>query len=143
LIEPKGPNQAPAPAAILAVGYFDRSRKMKKLLPILAFATFALYGCGYSFREVSVKEVTKSETITLEKKPSQGSVTSIHIAGHGSMVGKAEVQLILNGVVYKSESINGAVRFEWSGDWYSNTAEVRYISGTATSGSLTLQYAFR
>ena len=116
---------------------------MKYISTIATTAFLALVGCGPIFREVSVKDVSKSETIVLKKNPSQGSVSSIQITGIGSVVGNAEVQLILNGAVYKRESVSGSVKFEWSGDWYSDDAEVRYIPGTATSGALTLRYQFR
>jgi hypothetical protein len=116
---------------------------MKNLLPLLALSVLVLAGCGPTFREVSVKDVSKSETIVLKKNPSQGSVSSIQITGTGSVVENAEVQLILSGAVYKRESVSGSVKFEWSGDWYSDDAEVRYIPGTATSGALTLRYQFR
>jgi hypothetical protein len=116
---------------------------MKYISTIATTAFLALAGCGPTFREFSVKDVSKSETIVLKKNPSQGSVSSIQITGIGSVVGNAEVQLILNGSVYKTESVSGSVKFEWSGDWYSDDAEVRYIPGTATSGALTLRYQFR
>lgn len=116
---------------------------MRKILSLFVLSVLTLVGCGPSIREVSIKDVIKSETIILKKNLSQGSVSNIQIKGMGSVDGKAEVQLILNGAVYKSESISGSVKFEWSGDWYSNDAEVRYISGTAKSGTLTLKYQFR
>lgn len=118
-------------------------KEMKTLLPFLALSVLVPVGCSPSFREVSVKDVSKGETITLKKNLSQGSISSIQIAGMGSVVGNGEVQLILNGAVYKKESVSGSVKFEWSGDWYSDDAEVRYIPGTATSGALTLRYRFR
>jgi hypothetical protein len=116
---------------------------MKTFLPLLALNVLLLAGCGPSVREVSVKDVSKNETIILKKNLSQGSVSSVQITGIGSVVGKAEVQLILDGVVYKSEGVTDSVKFELGGDWYSDAAEVRYVSGTVTSGSLTLKYQFR
>lgn len=115
---------------------------MRKTLSFLALV-LVFAGCSFSQREVSLKDVTKSEMIVLKKKPAQGSIHGIRIAGRGSISGKAEVQLILNGAVYKREAISGSVSFEWSGDWYADEAEVRYISGTAVGGTLTLKYAFQ
>lgn len=112
---------------------------MKKILPLLA-VVLVFVGCSFSQREVSVKDVTKSETIILKKKPGQGSISSIHVVGRSSINGKAEVQLILNGAVYKRAEVSGDSRFEWSGDWYADEAEVRYIPGSASSGTLTLKY---
>jgi len=82
-------------------------QNMKKLLSVLIIAALAFAGCNYSDREVSVKDVTKNETIILRKRPSQGwisSISGIHIAGGGSIEGKAEVHLILNGEVHKKGS---------------------------------------
>jgi hypothetical protein len=93
--------------------------------------------------EVSVKDVTKNETIILKKQSGQGEIVGISIAVSGSIAGKGELQLILNGAVYKKKTVSGALSFEWGGDWYADQAEVRYLAGTASGGSLTLKYDFR
>jgi hypothetical protein len=116
---------------------------MKILLSVLTVAALAFVGCSSSTREVSVKDVTKSETIILKKRPTEGSISGLQVIGGGSIDGKAEVHLILNGAVYKKEEISGRVSFEWNGDWYADQAEVRYVPGTATSGTVTLKYQFR
>jgi len=115
---------------------------MKKLLPFLLAAVLALVGCGLFARDVRIKDVTKNETLVL-KRAGTGKTTAISIVGRGSIRGKAEVQLILNGKVYRREEVGGAIRFEWSGDWYADEAEVRYIPSTATGGTLTLRYKFQ
>jgi len=115
---------------------------MKWFLSVTLFATLVLLGCGVSGRDFSVKDVTKSETIILKKEPGQESITGISITGRGSIVGTAEVQLILNGAVYKKEEVQDGVSFVWGGDWYADQAEVRFVAGTASSGSLTLRYDF-
>jgi len=100
-----------------------------------------LSGCAR--HEDSVKDVTKNETIILKKHSDQGGVAGISIAVSGLIFGKGELQLLLNGAVYKKETVSGAVSFEWGGDWYADQAEVRYLAGTASDGSLTLKYEFR
>lgn len=122
------------------LNHSDR-QKMKRLLQV-SLVVMLVIVCAGCAREVSVKDVTKSETIILRKKPSQESIVGFSIVGRGSVVGTAEVQLILNGATYKKEAISGAVSFKWGGDWYADQAEVRYIAGTASSGTLTLQYEF-
>lgn len=115
---------------------------MKWLLVCLGtIGIVCLSGC--TRHEVSVKDVTKNETIILKKQSSQGGIVGISIAVSGSIAGKGELQLILNGAVYKKEAVSGAVSFEWSGDWYADQAEVRYLAGTVSGGSLGLKYDFR
>ncbi len=116
--------------------------KMKRFLVLLsAIGIVCLSGCAR--HAVSVKDVTKNETIILKKQSGQGGIVGISIAVSGSIAGKGELQLILNGAVYKKETVSGAVSFEWGRDWYADQAEVRYLAGTASSGSLTLKYEFR
>jgi hypothetical protein len=119
-----------------------RSANMSRFPPLCLIAALVLGCSGCGSRESSVKDIAKNETIILKKKPSQGSIVGISIAGRGSIAGKAEVQLILNGAVYKQEEISGNISFKWGGDWYSDQAEVRYYAGTATNGTLTLKYEF-
>ena len=90
-----------------------------------------------------MEDVTKSETIILRKRPSQGSISGLYVTGDGAIEGKAEVQLFMNGAAYKREEVSGKVSFEWDGDWYADQAEVRYISDTAVDGTITLTYEFR
>lgn len=115
---------------------------MKRLLSLSFIAGLILSGGGCACREVSVKDLTQSETIILRKKPSQGAIVGLSIAGRGSIAGKAEVQLILNGAIYRQEILSGRVGFKWNGDWYAGQAEVRYLAGTASAGALALQYEF-
>ena len=116
---------------------------MKVLLSVLTITALAFVGCSSSPREVSVKDVTKSETIILKKRPTQGTISGLRVIGGGSIDGKAEVHLILNGAVYKKEVISGSVSFDWDGDWYADLAKVRYLPGTARGGAVTLKYQFR
>jgi hypothetical protein len=116
---------------------------MKVLLYIFTITALALVGCISSTREVRVKDVTKSETIILKKRFTQDSISGLRVVGSGSIDGKAEVHLMLNGAVSKKEEVSGSVSFEWDGDWYADQAEVRYVPGTATSGTVTLKYQFR
>ncbi|HWA28873.1 MAG TPA: hypothetical protein VG734_24695 [Lacunisphaera sp.] len=115
---------------------------MNKFVPFFFVAVLALVGCGFFAREVRIKDVTKDETLVL-KRPGAGRTTAISITGRGSITGKAEVQLILNGKVYRRQEISSDIRFDWGGDWYAEEAEVRYLAGTATGGTLTLRYKFR
>ena len=116
---------------------------MKHVIPFLFVVVFALAGCSGLHRQESVKDITKTEIIVLKKKPSQGAIHAISITGSGSISGVGEAQLILNGTVYRKEEISGRFSFDFSGDWYSDEAEIRYIPRNVSSGSLTLKYGFR
>ena len=118
-----------------------RHQRKWLLVALGTIAVICLSGCAR--HEVSVKDVTKNETLILKKQSDQGGIVGISIAVSGSIAGKGELQLILNGSVYKKETVSGVVSFEWGGDWYADQAEVRYLAGTASGGSLTLKYEFR
>ncbi len=60
----------------------------------------------------------------------------------GKIDGEAEITLILNGQPYKTERVNGPVKFSWRVDWYSTEAVVRYTPLTAKKGTITLRYHF-
>jgi hypothetical protein len=115
---------------------------MTRALPFLLCAYLALSGCSRVDREVSVRDVTKSETIVLRKKPGQGPIYAISIVGSGSISGDAEFQLILNGAVYQKKGITGRSSFEFGGDWYSDEAELRYVPKHVSDGNLMLKYSF-
>jgi hypothetical protein len=69
-------------------------------------------------------------------------VVSLDIRGTGSIKGKAEIQLMLDGKPYRTEPLQGAVSFRWGGDWYSSTAEIHYRPLNVEGGQIRLQYHF-
>ncbi len=62
--------------------------------------------------------------------------------GRGQIDGAAEITLLLNGQPYKTERVNGNVRFTWRVDWHATEAVIRYAPLTAKGGSLQLRYHF-
>ena len=50
--------------------------------------------------------------------------------------------MLLGGEPYKVKKLSGKVNFEWGGDWYSETAEIRYEPVKVRSGRLILHYRF-
>lgn len=105
----------------------------------VAFATGA---CSMQ-RELRIADVTRSETLILNKRTVQGSVHALRIVGVGTIQGTAEVQWMLNSDVYRRVTISGPFRFELEGDWYSDTAEVRYLPNGVSSGSVAITYEFK
>lgn len=114
---------------------------MLKIL-IYALLTILALGCETGTRTFDISDITKSETIILEKDPGQGTIYSLTVNGEGRIEGKAEIALILNGDPYKTERLSGTVDFQWGGDWYSDQAEIRYSPKSTTGGSLRLRYKF-
>lgn len=98
--------------------------------------------CSNYDGSVQIADVRKEETIILKNTHKPGYVYSIHISGTGNLDGEASVSLILNGEPYKTDKLKDAVNFEWSGDWYSDTAEIRYKPGIVNSGKLLIEYRF-
>ena len=112
---------------------------MKRLITVIALAVLAS-GCGTKTRTIS--DVSKSETVLLDKQAGQGPIHSITVIGSGRLNGEAEISLILNDGPYKTARLSGAVDFRWGGDWYSDQAEIRYTPISATYGKLKLKYRF-
>jgi len=102
-----------------------------------------LAGCDVVSRSHVLADVTKSEVITLMKKPRQGAIHSFSITGTGNIEGSAEISLMLNGKPYKTEILYGRVDFQWSGDWYSDEARIIYTPKSVSGGNLKLKYKFR
>ena len=115
---------------------------MKKILVVtVLLATVA--GCSRGKQTHTIADVAKAETITLQKGSSQGDIHYMTVVGKGYLDGTAEIVLILDGKPYKTEKLSGDVAFEWSGDWYSNSARIEYKPSSVKSGSLSLQYTFK
>jgi hypothetical protein len=90
-----------------------------------------------------IDDLTKPAIIKLEA-PSDlhKRIVSIHIRGSGAVVGTAQIELMLNGSPYRTEKLEGPISFDWRGDWYSPTAEIRYRPINAKDGKIALQYRF-
>lgn len=116
---------------------------MRRLFLALALGCIALAGCSSCTREISVRDVSRDETLILQKRTSQEYIHGISIVADGAVHGDGEVLLIMNGEIYKREPAHGPVRFEWRGDWYSDQAEIRYVAGTVSSGTLSFRYDFK
>ena len=49
---------------------------------------------------------------------------------------------MLDGSPYKSEDITEKVSFHWGGDWYADTAEIRYDPVSVRDGELNISFKF-
>lgn len=106
-----------------------------------AILAAALAGCA-PLQEVQIADVTRPTTLVLEKRFYQGSIHRLSVTATGSLAGSAEIQLILNDSIHEVRQINGQFDVSYSGDWYYDTAELRYVPEDVSSGHVTLEYAF-
>jgi hypothetical protein len=114
---------------------------MKKYIFLLG-TVFFIYSCFNGSQYCEIKDVTKSEVVILKKEKKQKYIHAITISGKGQISGSAKIILILNGTPYKSEDISGKVSFNWGGDWYSDTAEIRYDTLSVSEGQLSIKFKF-
>jgi hypothetical protein len=120
------------------------SQRTKKLIVIclLVAAVIAVAVWLFAMPSVTVNDVRKPETLVLRKSGGGTHVFALTVRGAGEITGKATVSLVLNGTPYKTEQLSGKVEFEWRGDWYSNTTEVRYEPVDVRGGNIVLKYKF-
>ena len=116
---------------------------MKTLSFLATLLAALLSGCNPGQRAQSVADVTKAETITLKKNARQGHISSFAITCSGEIQGTAEISLMENGKAYRTEKLSGPVNFKWGGEWYSDTADIRYEPKSVTGGNLRLEYRFK
>ncbi len=114
-----------------------------KIYLILFGAIITIFSCFSGSRQYEIKDATRSEIVILEKELEQGNVHAITISGKGQISGKATLILILNEKPYKTAYLSGKVNFQWGGDWYSDTAEIRYHPISVDSGQLQITYRFK
>jgi hypothetical protein len=91
---------------------------------------------------VTVQDVRKAETLVLGQETGEHHTSGIWVHGSGYIDGEATISLQLGGTPYKVAKLAGKVDFTWGGDWYSETAEVRYEPAPARSGHVVLRYRF-
>jgi len=120
------------------------AKQMQKTLCAFGIVVLLLLcsGCTYNDHSVRVTDVRKDEVITLKNTHNQQHVYGIEIRGTGKVDGDATITLMLKGKPYKVEKLKGPVGFKWGGDWYSDTAEIRYAPNNVNSGEIVVEYKF-
>jgi hypothetical protein len=108
----------------------------------LAAGAWFLWVSFIKMPSVSVSDVRQGETLVLGTKTGNPYTHGITIRGSGEIDGDATISLLLNGEQYKVAKLNGRIDFEWGGDWYSETAEVRYEPTNVQAGKVVLHYIF-
>ena len=113
------------------------------LLAVIIFiALWLLYAQSSALPSVSVSDVRQPETIVLDRETGYDNVRWLTVRGAGFLNGEATISLVVDGQPYRVEPLKGEIDFEWGGDWYSETAEIRYEPGEVRSGTVSLHYKF-
>jgi len=116
------------------------------LLAALIATVFAMrFGNLAATQTVEIHDVTKAQTLILKKRFFQDTIESMYVEGSGFIDGKARIQRIIDspgGGPYDDDEISGKVHFQWGGDWYSDTAKIRYIPENVKSGYIKLTFSF-
>jgi hypothetical protein len=101
-----------------------------------------LVACAKYDQSLTVSDVHAPQAIVLRKAEGQSAIYRLSLKATGRLDGKATLTLMLNGKLYKIAKASGKVSFGWDGDWYADTAEIRYEPTDVTTGSITLRYSF-
>jgi hypothetical protein len=94
--------------------------------------------CG----SIAIKDVCKAETLRLGGNLGFSHTHRLTVRVTGQINGTA---IITNPLAYPGPTetvIAGSVDQEWSGDHYTDTAEIRFAPRDVRSGSLTVEYEF-
>ena len=91
---------------------------------------------------MALPDVRTPHTLTLRTSHAPQRVYALDVRGSGTIDGTATIVLLLHDQPYRSERLSGRIDFKWSGDWYSDTAQIRYEPADVNGGTLTLDYGF-
>lgn len=105
----------------------------------LLAALLGVLGWTLAPARVAVQDVNQPETLVLEDKR-KGNTYAYSISGSGELDGEATFTLLLGEEPYRVERVSGRFAFRWGGDWYSDTARVRYEPINVKSGKAVLRY---
>lgn len=117
-------------------------KKFVVVIILLAAAVIVIATRATSAPGVSVRDVRHAESLILGQESGNSHPWGIWIEGSGHVDGEATISLLLHGQPYKVERVRGRVEFEWGGDWYAETATVRYEPVNVRSGTVVLRYRF-
>ena len=73
---------------------------------------------------------------------SASKVDSLEVAVDGQIKGRAEIQLWRGEKMEQSRRIQDDVHVKLGGEWYSDSAKIKYLPFEVTGGSIRVRYAF-
>lgn len=91
---------------------------------------------------IAIRDVAKAETLKMGGQLGLGNTHQLTIHVSGVVDGTATIS---NPLALPGESpatISGAVELRWSGDFYSDAAEIRYSPQDVRGGNLAVTYQF-
>jgi hypothetical protein len=109
-------------------------------------ACVALAGCGRGFRTVTISDASQPASFVLGKETGQGHIHYLTVIGDGGIDGAAEISLVGTGTpceTVKTERLSGRIHYSWNTEWYQDTAEIRYVPASVTTGTARLRYRFK
>lgn len=101
-----------------------------------------LASCAKYDQSLTIAHVQAPQDLVLRKSEGQGAIYRMSLKATGHIDGNAAFTLMLNDKPYKIAHARGKVSFGWDGDWYADTAEIRYEPTDVNTGSMTLRYSF-
>ncbi len=114
---------------------------MNRALIILMIAFIC--GCAPARQAQVISDAARPCVLMLEKRAGQGNVYSVSIRLEGHLEGVAEISLNSNGKPYRNERLSGNVKFSLDGDWYTDSAELKYRPISVKRGFLRVTYDFK
>ncbi len=116
--------------------------RLKKVIGWTSLAALVVLAAswGLSGSTARVADVRKAETLLLTRRPNTGHVYGYALHVTGRIDGAATLTLLANGEPCRVKHLRGDVDFRWGGDWYADTAAVRYEPTDVADGHLTIRY---
>jgi len=108
----------------------------------ILFISIMTVACTRYDQVTKINNIFDAQTIVLRNVSGKGPVHSISIKVGGHIDGEATIYLMLDGKPYKTEKIENNISIAWGGDWYSDTAEIRYEPNRVKEGELIIKYRF-
>ncbi len=115
---------------------------MKKCWIIIIVLLVGITACGIYEQKIEIPDVSVKKTFILKKDPDQGHIHRLEIQFVGELDGDAEMTLILNGEPYDTAELSGTFDLMYSGDWYTDSAELIYQPSGVKSGHFKIIYQF-
>lgn len=116
---------------------------MKKFIIILIVLFIVFSGCHVYEQKVEIENAAVSDALVLKKNSAQENIHKLTIWVRGDLDGKASLSLMLDGKIYNATELSGKFDLKmYSGDWYSDSAELLYKPTGVKSGNVKLIYTF-
>lgn len=93
--------------------------------------------------DVHLTQGSPTQSVVIHKRPGQGDVHHLRVWISGDMDGDGTVSLVAAGRSVRTGEIAGVVDLEWQQDWYSDSAELRFVLEEGQGGSIRVTHEFR